>query len=88
MFPGDSTFLDSENLYKDPKEKYPIPSITSDSKNCFFNLINQYKKNRPLSSINKETPRLITERKENVLGGKKGNVKDSNRSNATITFMK
>ncbi len=56
--------------------------------NCFFNLINQYRKHNTLIIIKNETPKLITDRKENVLGGKNGNVNESSRNTATITLMK
>ena len=38
--------------------------------------------------IKNETPKLITDRKEKVLGGKNGNVNESSSNKATITFMK
>ena len=87
-FSGFSIFLDDENLYNEPKEKYPIIRTTSDNIICFFNLINQYKKNSPLIKIKNETPKLITDRKGNVLGGKNGSVNESNSNTATIILMK
>ncbi|GAA4887040.1 hypothetical protein GCM10023311_08360 [Flaviramulus aquimarinus] len=87
-FSGFLIFFEDENLYSEPKEIYPMTSTTSDSINCFFSLINQYKKNRQLIKIKNETPKLITDKKENVLGGKNGSVNESRSNIATITLMK
>ena len=79
--------FEDENLYKEPWKTYPIKSTKSDNNNCLFILINQYKKNNTLSRISKGTPKLRTERKENVFGGKKGNIKDK-RSTVAIMALK
>ena len=67
-------FLDDENLYNDPKKTYPKTSTKRDIIKCFFNFIIQYKKNKTLSNIKDGTPKLSTDRTENILGGKKGKI--------------
>jgi len=54
---------------------------------CFFSKTNQYKMNKMLIKIRKETPKFNTESTENVFGGKKGKANENNKSVATITLI-
>lgn len=81
-------FFEVENLYNDPKHKYPIIKIKSDKIICFLNLTSQYKKNKLLIKIKIVTPKFRTDKNENVFGGKNGNVNDRSSNTATKTFMK
>lgn len=67
---------------------YPIESANNDNNNCFLILNNQYKKNSALINTKNETPRLSTDNKENVFGGKNGKAYENNSKSATITFIK
>ncbi|MDO5979974.1 hypothetical protein [Flavivirga spongiicola] len=84
---GLSIFFEEENLYKEPKEMYPIKSTNNDNINCFLSLTSQYKKNNTLITIKNETPRLSTDNKENVFGGKNGKANENSSKSATMTFM-
>ena len=66
----------------------PIKRTTSDNINFLFNRKTQYKKKRTFKIIKNETPRLTTDSKENVLGGKKGKTKDSKSNTAATPFIK
>ena len=54
---------------------------------CLFNFTNQYKKNRALHTIKKGTPKLRTDNKANVFGGKNGKLYENKSTTAITTFM-
>lgn len=66
---------------------YPIKSANNDNNNCFLSLNNQYRKNNTLINIKNETPRLSTDNKENVFGGKNGKANENKSKSATMTFI-
>jgi hypothetical protein len=82
-----SILVEAANLYKLPKERYPMISTVNDNINNLFNCNSQYKKKKTLIRIRKETPRLTTANIEKVLGGKNGKIYERNRSTATTTFI-
>ena len=58
-----------------------------DSINCFLSFTNQYKKNKTFIKISNATPKLKTDKAENVLGGKKGSMKDNSKRTANILLI-
>ena len=82
-----SIFFEVENIYNDPKEKYPIKSTTKDNKNCFLSFTNQYNRNSTFIKTRNETPKLSTESPENVSGGKNGKTNDNNNKTDAKALM-